>query len=73
MESISEENGPPMAKSRIPPQRLRGQLLTSCAPITLTSSNSVDHRGTKASNLEAQPVSRVRDLYRPADRGEWRR
>lgn len=73
MESISEENGPPTAKSRIPPlQRLRGQLLTSCAPITLTSSNSVDHRGTEASDLEAQPVSGVRDLYGPAGRGERR-
>lgn len=55
MESISEENGSPVAKSRIPPPGW--QLLASCAPITLTSSNSVDHRGTEAANLEAQPVS----------------
>lgn len=54
------------------PQRLGWQLLASCAPITLTSSNSVDHRGTEAANLEAQPVSWVRDLDRPADRGECR-
>ena len=39
------------------PQRLGWQLLASCAPITLTSSNSVDHRGAEAANLEAQPVS----------------
>lgn len=35
--------------------------------LSLTSSNSVNHRGAKSSNLEAQPISRVWDLYRPRE------
>lgn len=58
MERISKEKGASCSQvTHSTPQRPGWQLLASCAPITLTSPNSVDHRGTEAANLEAQPVS----------------
>lgn len=66
------------------PHRLRQQLPASCAAgknkcnpfaeavrqISHTSSDSMDHRRSKSSDLKAQTVCGVWDLYRPTERRE---